>query len=63
MPTTAAAVPDGALAGAPNDDRVGETPVASDWLNVRRSRQPINISGLNDHRLKAGGLYGRLKAA
>src|SRR5579872_54434 len=34
-PTTAAAVPDGARANAPNDGRVGETPVSSDRLNVK----------------------------
>src|SRR5579859_1244982 len=35
MPTTAAAAPGAAPADAPIADRVGETPVASDRLNVK----------------------------
>jgi len=33
--TAAVVAPDGALAGAPSADRAGETPVASDSLNVK----------------------------
>jgi hypothetical protein len=39
-PTTAAAARDGAHEGAPSAGRVGETPVASDRLNVRPGPPP-----------------------
>jgi hypothetical protein len=46
-PTTAVAAPHAAPAGAPSAVRAGETPVASDSLNVRPAASAINISGLN----------------
>src|SRR5579863_860431 len=46
MPAAAAAATDGALAGAPSADRVGETPVASDRLNVRERRRADQYVGI-----------------
>jgi hypothetical protein len=46
-PANAAAAPAGALAGASNAGRVGETPIASDRLNVRDGHHQINTLGLN----------------
>jgi len=59
-PTTAAVAQDGALASAPSDGRVGETPVASDGLNIRPVRPWINISGFKSAPVSTGApVHGR----
>jgi len=46
-PAAAVAAPGGELGDAPIAARAGETPVASDSLNVRPAASAINIPGLN----------------